>query len=91
MSAKIETFYERTNMLCKDVLLGRALDEYIAAKKERPPNDALIQGKLKALLILRLYGWTTVFEGSLNETKTGFKSQDEWARFGFCQFSESLK
>lgn len=71
--------------MCKDVLLGRALQEYITAKKERPVNESLIQGKLQALLILRRYGWTTVFEGSLNETKTAFKSEAEWARFGYCQ------
>ena len=73
------------SLACNDILLGRALQEYIAAKQERPLNESLVQGKLQALLILRRYGWATVFEGSLNETKTAFKSEAEWARFGYCQ------
>jgi hypothetical protein len=70
-------------VLCKELLLRRARQEYIVAKQKKQIEIA--KSKLKAMELIHKYGWMDVFKESLNDAKTQFKSHEEWGRFEFCK------
>ena len=69
--------------LCAWMLLKRAFNEIKTCD-----NPCLIDSKIWAFIILIKYGWKDVFKENIIENKTTntfkFKSEDERARFHFC-------
>ena len=72
--------YTLPNDECGWKLLKRAYEEYLAAD-----NNQLKMVKRKSIQMLLFYGWKEVFRENLNESKTGFRSEDDAKRFD-CLF-----